>query len=257
MANVWYTYNGVALTSPTSSALGHYADPYNPLDLPPRTMRLLFRDNCIPTVTNPFGGAFTQVSSSPNIWDYALPDMETPWFNYAIRNQPDLLEVLGANTAGATGFGYTFYNCPALTKVALFDTSSATDLAHMFEACAALVDIPFFDTSSATDTALMFCGCGSITEVPLYNLSHVTDTVRMFLSCRSLTSIPLFDLSSCTTTECMFQRCTNVETGIYDMYLRVSQQAVPPTTHSRMFNECGINTVSGSAELAQIPSGWK
>lgn len=34
-------------------------------------------------------------------------------------------------------------------------------------------------------------------------------------------------------------------------------QATPPSSHASTFNKCGRDTVSGAAELAQIPSDWK
>lgn len=38
---------------------------------------------------------------------------------------------------------------------------------------------------------------------------------------------------------------------------QASTQANPPANHSYTFTNCGRDTPTGAAELAQIPSGWK
>jgi hypothetical protein len=47
-----------------------------------------------------------------------------------------------------------------------------------------------------------------------------------------------------------------MSTGI-QLYNQMSTQANPHTSTTRCFANCGSNTTSGAAELAQIPSGWK
>jgi hypothetical protein len=54
----------------------------------------------------------------------------------------------------------------------------------------------------------------------------------------------------------MFYRCTKVESGALALYQQASAQAIVPS-HDRTFYQCGSNTVTGAAELAQIPSDWK
>jgi len=55
----------------------------------------------------------------------------------------------------------------------------------------------------------------------------------------------------------MFYQCTNVQSGALALYQQASSQTTPPTSHNQTFYNCGSNTTTGSAELAQIPSGWK
>jgi hypothetical protein len=55
----------------------------------------------------------------------------------------------------------------------------------------------------------------------------------------------------------MLWNCGNVESGALALYQQASTQANPPSTHVETFYRCGINTVQGSAELAQIPSDWQ
>jgi hypothetical protein len=57
--------------------------------------------------------------------------------------------------------------------------------------------------------------------------------------------------------EYMFAGCSNVQSGALALYQQASSQATPPSTHIATFRGCGSNTVTGAAELAQIPSNWK
>jgi surface protein len=154
-------------------------------------------------------------------------------FDDLLDGSTNVVEVLGANLTGIVSTYYMFYYCTSLTTVLLFDTSSVTNMAGMFGECRSLTTVPLFDTS------------------------NVTDMYGMFEGCRSLTSIPLFDTSSVTNMSSMFRDCTNVETGALALYQQASTQATPPSYHTRTFMNCGSNTVTGAAELAQIPSGWK
>ena len=116
--------------------------------------------------------------------------------------------------------------------------------------------VALFDTSNVTDMRQMFTYDDKLISLPLFNTSKVTDMFYMLYLCESLTSIPLFDLSSVTNMERMCGNCPNVEQGALALY----QQAKNKTTiqnHNQTFNDCGINTQTGAAELAQIPDDWK
>jgi len=54
-----------------------------------------------------------------------------------------------------------------------------------------------------------------------------------------------------------FYGCVNVESGALALYQQASTQTNPPTNNYQTFTNCGSNTVTGVAELAQIPSSWK
>jgi surface protein len=103
----------------------------------------------------------------------------------------------------------------------------------------------------------MFDYCPSLTTVPLFNTSKVTNMSCMFSSCTSLTSIPLFDTSKVTDMSRTFMQCRKVQSGALALYQQASTQANPPSNHSRTFYNCGRDTTTGAAELAQIPSDWK
>lgn len=80
---------------------------------------------------------------------------------------------------------------------------------------------------------------------------------RMLYFCTSLTSLPLFNTSNVEYMDSAFNSCVNVQSGALDLYRQASTQTNPPGHHDSTFTNCGINTETGSAELAQIPSDWK
>lgn len=221
--------------------------------LPPFTIRLRFMDGEIPYFRK---GTAVQVSYSPNIWDLTYADAPHDW-DGLVSNLPLLIEVVDANTTGVTRMGSTFMGCYLLTSVPLFDTSSVLTMSNMFYGCSSLTTVPLFNTSSATSMNNMFGRCSSLVSVPLFNTSSVTTMSEMFDRCSSLTSVPLFDTSSVDSMDYMFSNCTNVQSGALALYQQASSQSVPPTHHDHTFSNCGRDTVTGAAELAQIPADWK
>ena len=177
-------------------------DPYNPLNLPDKTIRLRYMDDMTPTFPK---GTAVQVTSSPNVWDLTYNDNN--WY-VLLECNAYLLEVLGANTRGVTNMEGMFSGSTALTSVPLFNTSSVTNMAGMFD------------------------GCRSLTSVPLFNTSSVTSMTRMFYGCEL------------------------VESGALALYQQASTQTVPPNNHRECFTYCGKDTVTGRAELGQIPMSW-
>lgn len=220
-------------------------DPYNPLGLPPFTMRVKFTDGYTPTNTL---ATWTQVSSSPNIWDLTRenPDWSV-YIGSLLHMNTNLLEVLGANTSGVTAMDYLFTSCTNLTNVALFDT---TDIISHYESTGP------DGTATWYGVYRMFSSCRSLISVPLFDFSNIQGSRSMFEGCWALTSIPLFDLSSARDASYMFYNCLNVESGALALYQQASTQANPPW-HTLMFANCGRDTTTGAAELAQIPSDWK
>lgn len=132
----------------------------------------------------------------------------------------------------------------------------------MFSKCTALTQVPLYNTSNVTNMYGMFYECSNLESVPLFDTSSVTtfykgsDRKGAFENCTSLKAVPLFNTSSATSTSRMFYGCTAVESGALDLYNQASTQTTPPSSHSDMFTNCGSGTVSGSAELAQIPASW-
>lgn len=216
------TYNGSALRV-NGVTVDYNYDPYNPLGLPPCTMRYEFTgvdSGFDPTEFVWFAGSWTHAGGSQ--WDWTCNDRRV-WFKPIYKETPEAsawshlvylkhCKVLGANTTGITTMDAAFDQHRYLESVALFDTSSVTDFR-------------FF----------MRSGSG-------YN--------------PVLREIPLFDTSSATDMSEAFLHCINVESGALALYTQASSQANPPASHSRTFENCGSNTVTGAAELAQIPASW-
>lgn len=205
----------------------NYKVNYNPLNLPPYTIRVKFPTGFTPET----GDTRTLVDADENIWDLRRPNIS--WQNFFYGKHGCLLKVLGANTTNVEDMTGLFGGCSALTTVPLFDTSDSTNFNGMFSNCKALTSVPLFDT---------------------YNANTIGN---MFYNCSALKYIPLFDTTNVVNIGAAFYNCTNVEGGALALYQQASTQANPTRYHSQTFYNCGVNTVQGAAELAQIPSDWK
>ena len=202
MPSNYLTYNGVRVSF-GGSTLSYIAQ-LNPLNLPPYTIRLLFNNGVTPTFAK---GTGVQVSSSPNVWDLTYEN--TDWGSI-LYHQDDLLEVLGANTAGVTYMSGAFYGCSALTKTTLFDTSAVTWTDYMYSYCEVLENAPLYNLSNVVRAENMYAQCWRLTSIPAYDLSNAVDTGSMFFNCKYVTNFPTFNLASCTTAVSMFSRCDSV-----------------------------------------------
>lgn len=271
-------YNGhrlVASGSPEPTP----PDPYNPLDLPSNTVRVRTSDGNVPRKLDGITRyeTATLVPGTTDVYDVYKSEGFDAMFSYS-RN---VTEVLGANASNVTNMSNMFNQCTALSSVPLFDTSNVIYIADMFNSCTSLTSIPLFDTSNVTYMYEMFKSCTSLTSVPLFDTSKVTNMEQMFIACTSLINVPLFDTSNVTSmfltfSNCSsltslplfdtskvinmgstFRDCQNVESGALALYQQASTQANPPSNHSQTFTNCGTNTQTGAAELAQIPSDWK
>lgn len=136
-------------------------------------------------------------------------------------------------------------------------TKNSTVWKALFYGNISLLEILGANTAGITDMGEMFEFCTNLTVVPLFDTSSVTRMDYMFRDCSGLTTIPLFNTSSARNLNYMFYNCTNVQSGALALYQQASSQATPPTSHSSTFRNCGSNTTTGAAELAQIPSNWK
>ena len=209
-------------------------EPPGPGPLPPvpiNTVRVRTSDGNVPVkATNTSYETATLVSGTTDIYDvYKSGDS----FYNLLYQSTNVIEVLDVNTTGIINMSWTFSHCTSLTSVPLFDTSNVTNMDHMFYGCTALKSVPLFNTSNVTDMSSAFNGCTSLKSVPLFDTSKVRFMSRMLYN------------------------CTNVESGALALYQQASSQVTPPSNHNKTFNNCGSNTTTGAAELAQIPSDWK
>jgi surface protein len=273
------SFGGKILTVGGNALSISSVDPYNPLNLPPYTIRVKLQNGA--TFSQQLSGTtYTRVSTNPNVWDVTRDSWSS--FFWATADASKILEVLGANSLGASGYGNVglFNACSNLTSVALFDTSLSNSMEMMFLNCTSLTSIPLFDTSNVTSMYLMLNDCTSLTSVPTFNTSKVTSMEGMLAYCSNLTTVPLFDTSNVTTMAGMLDHCsklesiplfdtskvtnmdrmcadcTEVRSGALALYQQASSQATPPTIHTQTFSSCGSDTSEGKTELYQIPSSW-
>ena len=209
-------------------------DPYNPLNLPPNIVRVRTNDGLVPYKSSDsyYPATYetaTLVEGTSDVYDVYKSGTD---FGNLFYDSINVVEVLGANTTGVTDMAGMFYNCTSLTSVPLFDTSSVTNMSSIFLNCTSLTSVPLFNTSNVIYMSSMFDGCSSLTSVPLLNTSSVINMDSMFLDCK------------------------NVQSGALALYQQASTQANPPRDHSRTFRNCGSDTTTGAAELAQIPKNW-
>lgn len=167
-----------------------------------------------------------------------------------------LTAVPSFDASGLTSLQYAFRDCSHITSVPQMVTSNVTDFGGTFYGCSTLTAVPLLDTSSATTIASMFSNCTSLQTVPLFNTANVTKMSSTFYRCLALTTVPLFNTANVTDMYRAFFGCSNVESGALALYQQASSQTTPPSNHDGTFTNCGVNTTTGAAELAQIPTSW-
>lgn len=227
-----------------------HPDPYNPLNLPNNTIRLKYNDDVIPTFTH---GTAVQVSQSPNVWDLTYNNR---YWTDLIKGHTDLIEVLGANVPDIIDMWGLFEGCSSLESVALFDTRRLHISSRMFMGCSNLTTIPAFDFNNTTGLYQMFVNCTRLSSLPPLSCRNGYECKLAFYNCTSLTTMPTLYLPKIKHSDNMFNGCINIASGITEMYNYLSARTTL-TSHPQTFRNCGSNTQTGSAELAQIPSDWK
>lgn len=211
-----------------------------PIDLPPNTVRLRYADGVILSADSRFPDVtLTQISSIPNIWD--LTNTDNNWWRLLSDYTgygSGLLEIIGANVSGVDSLTGLCYGCKSLYKVCNLN------LTGVFAVTA------------------MFGGCINLTQVGSINMSGVQLMNDMFNGCKQLPVIPNITLPSYKSdNNCyqMFYACYKVSSGITNLYnrLRYVIDTSSVGNYLSCFHDCGRDSPTGSAELAQIPVKWK
>ena len=182
-------------------------DKYNPLNLPPNTVRVRTSDGNRPSGNYTTYESATLVQGTSDVYDVYKSGTD---FSDLLWCSFNTIEVLGANTTGITNMHEMFANCWSLTSVALFDISNVTDMSRMFAYCKVLTKVPLFDTSSVTNMEYTFETCQSLTSIPLFDTSNVITMFGTFDGCWSLTSVPLFNTSKLERMDMMFMNCISL-----------------------------------------------
>lgn len=266
------SFGGKTLTV-GGNALSISSDPYNPLYLPPYTMRFRFgqsdfNPNNIIKKSWPNNATWTQVSESPNIWDFTYSN---PVWNgvgmpggydsifYSLTESTHLYTVQGANTSGVTSMKCLFEYGWLYSITNVFDTSSVTNTQQMFGGLGYYNGVlPLFDFSNSENISGMFQH-STFEYIPDYDFSSARGMISYLCDyCPNLKQVPdfTFSVNNLDNASYAFRQCTAVESGALSMYNKLSASSTI-LYHDYTFGGCGADTVSGAAELAEIPSGWK
>ena len=145
---------------------------YNPLGLPPNTVRVRTGDGNAPIFgIYPSYATVTLVPGTSDVYDVYMSGTS---FESLLRDTVNVVEVLGANTTGIRNMCGMFRGCNSLKSVQLFDTSSVTDMSYMFNGCFQLKTVQLFNTSSVTNMNNMFYQCYDVQTGALALYRQVT-----------------------------------------------------------------------------------
>jgi hypothetical protein len=262
--------------------------------LPANTTRFRFSDPTYdPTVDDTratWYRTWTRVSSSPNVWDLTMT--ATDWH----RRMSEIAEYMTSKWRDANNeitivdstfdgqWYYTFQHASSLKAIEQFhgriarsestfwdsgitafpalNMTGCEELWGTFAYCYNLATCPLIDTSSVQGMGSLFKNSG-ITVIPSFNTHNVTDFADFAAYCYNLTAIPDLDVSSATDIEEMFFVTPNVQSGMLNMYQKLSalgSQITSPT--DRVFALCGVDgeghyaSEQARLERAQIPTTW-
>jgi hypothetical protein len=251
------------------------------------TLRFMFSDTTYNPQAAGVGASGTwrkKLDTNYNVWDWT--NNNASWSNQfegAFVDPNNIVDIIDAgNTSNLTSISYCFRNSTSLNSVCLFDTSNVLNISQAFTntaiktlpkfnfdkvttgigACLQCTDLKtvndlsFIAVAGGSGLQQFFDGCAQLENVGTIYAPNVRQISYMFRGCAGLKAIPSISCDSAITTTSMFSGCRNVESGILDFYNYLSTKETTVTTYSGTFNNCGINTVTGSAELAQIPSSW-
>lgn len=220
---VYYLFNG-KVAKFGNSVLGTILeiDPYNPYKLPDRTVRVKYVSGTEP----PSYYGSTLIDADENIWQYKVNSSD--WYGENVSNWEVLL---GAN--------FTTVTTPPRLRYA-----------------ENLVRIESADLTGLSNLNEFLKNNTTIQSVENIKTPNITNIYMAFFGCTSLTKIPMFDVTNVTLGGYAFKNCTNVQTGALAMYQALTNKTSAVTFHTDMFKNCGSNTTTGAAELAQIPSDW-
>ena len=219
-----------------------------------------------------FGGMFKDCTSIEEIPSYDMRSISAAGLNNNLDNlcsgctslkkfnSPSNVVWQGGNFS-FSGMFRDCVNLETITDTDVFSGFVTMGTNEMFLNCKKLVS-PLNVRSGDFYAISMFENCESMTSVPARALSNfrTSKSVRkMFKNCKSLTTFPdVYWPSINIEVEDLretFAGCINISSGILDAYNKFSTKSYT-NGYTDCFKDCGSNTVTGSAELAQIPESW-
>lgn len=194
----------------------------------------------------------TSLTSIPSIDLSSVPNIHGLFIDCT-----SLVTVPSLDFSSATDVGSFFAQCSSLvTAPTIINCGSVISFDSFFGGCTSLTYVPTIDTSSCRNFQNMFKQCRSLTNAPSLNTRQGTNFDSMFDVCLSLEEVPLYNTVNADDVDYMFRGCRAVTTGALALYTQMSSQLIPPTRHTSTFEQCGLDTVTGAAELNQIPASW-
>ena len=206
-----FKFNGQDVT-----AQAIYGDKYNPLDLPPYTIRLQYEQGITP---HTFNGTLTQVSEEDNIWDWTYEN--SSWYSNVFSILPD-------GKPGHIGSWDT--NISGLNAILGANTEDVTRMSNLLQNACDVSSCSLFDTRNVSDFSRFMINNTALTSIPPFILTGVTDTPNIGEA---------------------FAGCSNVKSGMLEAYAQVSGNTgigLP----NRMFTDCGISSPEGLNQRSQI-----
>ena len=213
-----------------------FEDIYRFQPIAANTMRFSFGDlSYDPTIAGAgTNGTWKKLTGDrANIWDFTK-NTSTIGADFADKftSSTNTVRVIACGTLPYTVFYQTFKGCTYLEEVCSLDAPNLTSLNQSFNGCTRLKKVPEINSTVLSIATAAFAGCTGIEVVPLFK------------------SLVLTNVSNC------FNGCNNVKSGALSLYQQLIVQNTPPTTYTNAFKDCGKDTASGAAELAQIPASW-
>lgn len=213
--NLATLYNG-------ATALG-WRDPYNPLNLPPRTLRVKFDNNVIEPVTYYQLGNWTYVSANTWDWTYDTDD----WYGgledlgyFSLSNY----SIIAGNTESITSMNQLFqdYGDPppdrkfSITACAPINLKNVVNANRMFHAAWNLLDMPALDYSHLLYTESMFERCTAMSSVIDNTFNSVVHADEMFNDCWSMSAYPQDSLLAVSSVSFTFTDCSSMTSNAID-----------------------------------------
>lgn len=197
--------------------------------------------------------AFANCSNLKNV--YLMDTSQVTSMAYAFAGDISLKKLPLFDTSNVQSMDSMFINCSSLETLPQFNTQNVKEMNYMCHWCSGLKTLPMLNTSALENLYEAFEGCISLSSIPAWNLSNLKDLGSTFDRCRSLNYIPNFNFTKVNNAPYAFGGCWNVSGGITRAYNQL--RTTVGNYYDWAFHQCGISSRTGSAELAQIPTGWK
>lgn len=204
------------------------------------------------------GSMFENCTSLTTVGNVRLEHMTS--MEYMFDGCRSLTTIGNVYAPKVVNLAWAFHNCESLVTMPSVTLSNLARIFYSsFNNCRSLQSCPIVSSlDNATNCENMFNNCHALSAFPTFSASKVTTIASMFYGCDSLTgSIPSYDFRNVNDCKYAFAGCTALSGGILDTYDRFMSYEIQPTVYTHCFQNCGIGTQTGSAELAQIPSDWK